>query len=230
MPAAPSVRGALRVALVDFYFNSSRLVPANLLWGLGLVVLYLIALVSPLGAILVAPLLALPTAGVFRIAALIVRGEPVSFWDGLAAWREQLVPALAAGVAGVMAVVVLGSNLIAGILSNEFLGWAFATFAAWGLATAWLAGIAFWPLLVDPARAHEPARRRARLAGLLVAALPARLGALGVVLAVVSILSAIAFAALVTVSVAYLALVACRYVLPAGDRLETRLTARLHNR
>ena len=112
------------------------------------------------------------------------------------------------------------------ILSNEILGWALATFAAWALVTAWLAGLAFWPILVDPVRDHEPVRRRVRLAGLLVVAYPVRLGALGIVLTVISLLSAIAFAALVTVSVSYVALVACRYVLPASDRLETRLTGR----
>lgn len=225
-PAAPTIGGALRAALTDFYYNSWRLVPANMLWGVGLVLLYLVALVWPLAALALAPLLAVPTAGVFRLAALIVRGEAASFRDGLAAWRALATPAVAAGIVGVVAAVVFGSNVVTGILSHEMLGWAFATFAAWALATAWVVGLAFWPLLADPARDREPASHRARLAGLLVAAFPARLGALGAVLALVSILSAIAFAALVTVSVSYVALVACRYVLPAADRLEARLAGR----
>lgn len=223
LPAPPSLRGALRAAIADFYFNSWRLVPANLLWGLGLFLLYGVALIWPVGAIILAPLLALPTVGIFRIAALIVRGEPVSFWDGLSAWRRLMGPALAAGVAGAAAIIVFGTNLLAGILSGEVLGWAIATFAAWALAATWVAAFAFWPLLVDPARAHERVRRRSRLGGTLVLAFPVRFGALGIVLAAISAASTIAFAALVTISVAYCALVACRYVLPAADRLEARL-------
>lgn len=222
LPAAPSLRGALRTALADFYFNSWRLVPANLLWGLGLMILYLVALVWPLGAIVLAPLLALPTVGIFRLAALIVRCEPVSFWDGLAAWRRLRWPTLAAGVAGVAAIVVFGSNFVTGVLSSDVVGWAFATFAAWALAVTWVTAFAFWPLLVDPARATESPLRRSRLAGLLVLAHPVRFGALGLVLAAILVASTIIFAALVTISMAYCALVACRYVLPAADRLEAR--------
>lgn len=222
LPSASSLRGSLRAALSDFYFNSWRLVPANVLLGLGLILLYVVALVWPLGAIVLAPLLALPTVGIFRLAALIVRGQPVSFRDGLSAWRQLLRPALVAGAAGVGAVVVFGSNFVTGLLSNDVVGWAFATFAAWGLVATGVAAVAFWPLLVDPARAHESVRRRSRLAGLLVIAHPARLGALGLVLAAILVASTIAFAALVTISMAYCALVACRYILPAADRLEAR--------
>jgi hypothetical protein len=49
-----------------------------------------------------------------------------------------------------------------------------------------------------------------------------RFGALGVVIAAILVASTLAFAALVTISVAYCALVACRYVLPAADRLDAR--------
>jgi hypothetical protein len=222
LPAAPSLRGALRASFTDFYFNSGRLVGANVLWGFGLILLYVVALAWPIGAIVLAPFLALPTVGIFRIAALIVRGQPVSFWDGLAAWRRFLGPTLAAGVAGVVAVIIFGSNVVTGLLSNEVVGWAFATFAAWALAVSWVVAFAFWPLLVDPGRAIEPPLRRSRLAGLLVLAHPARFGAFGVVIAAILVASTIAFAALVTISVAYCALVACRYVLLAADQLDAR--------
>jgi len=45
----------------------------------------------------------------------------------------------------------------------------------------------------------------------------------GLVLLALLVLSTIAFVALLTVSVAFSALVAARYVLPAADRLETAL-------
>ena len=54
-------------------------------------------------------------------------------------------------------------------------------------------------------------------------AYPLRILGLVVVLALVAIASVVAFAALVTISIAYGALVACHWVLPAADRLEARL-------
>ena len=67
---------------------------------------------------------------------------------------------------------------------------------------------------------------RLRLAALLAFAHPVRLGALALVLLVILAASTVVFAALVTVSVALCAFIACRYVLPAADRLEARLAGR----
>ena len=53
-----------------------------------------------------------------------------------------------------------------------------------------------------------------------------RLGALTLVLAVILAASTVVFAALLTVSVALCAFIACRYVLPAADRLEAQLARR----
>jgi hypothetical protein len=53
-----------------------RLVAANVVWGAGLIVVVLVGLAWPLGGLLLLPLLALPTAGVFRLAARIVRVAP----------------------------------------------------------------------------------------------------------------------------------------------------------
>ncbi len=60
---------------------------------------------------------------------------------------------------------------------------------------------------------------------LLAFAHPVRLGALTLVLALILAASTVVFAALVTVSVALCAFIACRYVLPAADRLEAQLAA-----
>jgi hypothetical protein len=57
------------------------MLPANVLWAV--VVLGIVGLAILVPALLVlAPLGALPVAGIFRIATRIVRGESVSFWDG----------------------------------------------------------------------------------------------------------------------------------------------------
>ncbi|HEX5466623.1 MAG TPA: hypothetical protein VFW92_08095 [Candidatus Limnocylindrales bacterium] len=216
----------MRESLRDFFFNSWRLVAANLAWGLVFVVVIVAGLVVPLLGWLLAPLLALPTAGLFRLAALIARDEPASFWDAWAAWRSAARPALAAGVGASVMATVLAVNLLGGLLSGSTLGWALATLAAWGLLVVWLILLCFWPLLLDPRREPPGPRAALRLAGLLVLAHPGRLAILGLLAAVVLAASTVAFAALVTVAVAFVALVACRYVLPAADRLEVRLTAR----
>ncbi|HXI80367.1 MAG TPA: hypothetical protein VNM34_06060, partial [Verrucomicrobiae bacterium] len=55
-------------------------------------------------------------------------------------------------------------------------------------------------------------------------AYPVRFGVLGLTLAVLLLASAIAIVALVMVSLAFAALVAARFVLPAADRFEARLS------
>lgn len=224
--AAPGLGRAVRAAALDFYFNSWRLVPANLLWGAALLALLIGASIfAPV--LLLTPLLALPTAGIFRIAALIARGEGVSFWDGLAAWRTRFLPALVIGTALAGCVAIFVTNLVLGLTSDSVLGWVLATLAGWGLVATWVVGWTVWPLVLDPHRADSSVRANVRTAALLVLAHPVRLGAMGLLIAVLLVASTIAFAALVSISVAFAALVASRYVLPAADRLEHRLADRI---
>lgn len=221
-PSAPGLRRSLRDAATDLYFHSTRLVPANLVWGFMLMALVALTSLS-VPFVLLLPLLALPTVGVFRISALIVRGTPVSLRDGFASWRDQLVPALAVGATLLAAGAVFVVNMVTGLAGGGVLGWSLATFAAWGLAVTWTLSWTVWPLLVDPDRAHRPVRGRLRTALLLVVAHPWRLGMLAGVLALILAVSTVAFAALVMISVAYAAQVATRVVLPAADRLEAVL-------
>ena len=225
LPPAPSLRGATRAAVSDLYFNSWRLVPANLLWGVGLGLAYLVSLVFWPAALVLAPLLALPTVGIFRIASLAVRGDSVSFWDGMRAWRQYLVPGLLVGAVTEICGLVLLINLAGGLQSGDLIGWVFATLAGWGIVTGWLWLLCFWPLLTDPRREDWGVRRVARASAYLVIAHPLRLGGLGLVVAVLLAASTVAFAALISISVAFTGLLACRYVLPAADRLEARLAA-----
>jgi hypothetical protein len=95
--------------------------------------------------------------------------------------------------------------------------------AGWGLLAVAAYAVAAWPILTDPARDGMPARHRLRLAGLLLAAFPGRMAALAVLTGVILLFSTIAFAALLSISLSCVALVAARYVLPASDRLEARL-------
>jgi hypothetical protein len=226
LPAAPTLRGACRAAGVDFYYNSWRLVPANVLWGLGLIGLYLVFLVWPIGALVLSPLLALPTVGLYRLAALIVRGESVSFWDGLGAWRRFLGPALVVGTGVVLAGTIFTVNLLGGLTAEDPLGWGFATFAGWGLLLLALLAATIWPLLVDPHRAGWGTRRSLRLAAYLVVAHPLRLAGLAVATGLLLLVSTVAFAALLTIALALAALLGSHFVLPSADRLEARLAQR----
>jgi len=218
----PTIGSAIRSALGDFYVNSLRLVAANLLWGATLIAVWLAFLVAP-PAILLLPLLAFPTASIFRIAGLVVRGGPVSWWDGVRVWRSDVGPILLVGIGLVGCLAVFVVNVVSGLLSGGVIGWGVATAAAWGAVVAWLVSWTAWPLLLDPVRADRPVRQRLRTAVLLVLAYPLRTGALGGVLAVVLLASTVALVALMTISVAFAALVATRYVLPAADRLEERM-------
>ena len=220
------MRAAFRAAGVDFYYQSIRLVPANVAWGAGLLGIFAVGMwLSPTIGLVLAPLLALPFVGVVRLAAQIVRGGDVVLSDMATAIRAYATPALVAGAITVVAAVVAATNVIAGIAGGGPIGLAFATLAAWGLAALWIVGLAFWPLLVDPAREPLALSTRARLACLVVLAAPLRFALLGAALAAITIVSAVAFAALLSVSVAFSALVACRVTLPAADELEARLAA-----
>jgi hypothetical protein len=227
LPQAPSLGGALRAAAGDFFFNSWRLVPANLLWALSLVVVALSWLLLPPLGLLVAVVTVLPTAGMFRLAALIARGEPASFSDATDAIHDQPLPRLGIGLMVVIAALVLLTNLASGVLSGSPLGWALATLAAWGLLAGWCWLFAFWPILLDPRRPSAGMSAAARLAALLLLAHPVRLALLGLVLAVLLTISLAALVALLTVSFAFAALASAHYVLPAADRLEARLGLRI---
>ena len=99
LPPAPSIRGAVRAAGRTAYYHSWRLLPANVVWIATAIVLATAALVVP-AALLLLPLLALPTAGLFRITTRIARGEAVSFWDAIDAWRTDVARTLAVGSRG----------------------------------------------------------------------------------------------------------------------------------
>lgn len=217
----PRLGAAVRASLTDYYFNSMRLVPANVVWGAGLIVVVLVGLIWPLGGLLLLPSLALPTAGIFRLAARIVRAAPdPGGHDVLWPYRHATAPVIALGAALVAATVILGTNVFIGIGQAQPTGWVLATLAGWGLVAAWGGALVAWPLVVDPARDGQPLSARLRLAGAILLLNPARLGALAIAVAVTTVISTVLTAALLTVSVSFIALVACRVVYPAADRLD----------
>lgn len=214
----------MRASLSDYYFNSLRLVAVNVIWGLAMVLVIVLALAWPFGALLAAPLLAVPTAGVFRLAARLVRGDTRVAIRGLAGlYREELPATLALGAGVVLATVVLGTNVMAGIAAPEPLGLIIATLAGWGLVGIWCLAIVAWPLVADPTRTGVSLRDNLRLASGLVLTEPARFGALGLVVALLTVASILLTVAILTVSLSFIALVACRIVYPSADRLNAAL-------
>jgi len=222
-----SLAGAIREALFDFYHHSIRLVPANVLWGLVLIGLGWGALVAGLWIpILGLPLLGLPLIGIYRLAGHITRGEEVVLSDAIAAARQQFLPALVAAAAIGWSLLLLAFNVVGGLNSGSTLGWILATLAGWGFVALAIYAVVLWPVLGDPERASESAGARARLAGYLVIAAPFRAAGLTVVAVALWVVSTIAFAAIVTITVAYVACLSSRLVLPDADRLAARLAER----
>jgi len=221
---APTLGGAFRSAASDFYYHSIRLVAANALWGAGFLILMLASVRSP-ALFLAAALLGLPTLALFRLAGLIARGESVRFSDGIEEARRRALPAVGSALLIAFVSLVLGVNVLLGVLNPGPLGWTLMTLAGWGLFVLWTFGLAFWALLADPDRRLAP-RGAARLATLLIVAHPVRLGVFGGAAALVAIVSTILIMPIMTITVAFLALVACHFVLPAADRLEAALQAR----
>jgi hypothetical protein len=131
---------------------------------------------------------------------------------------------LLVGTAWLFAVVVLATNIVTGLAGASTSSWLIATSAAWGLAIPWCAALVAWPLLFEPVHPDRPLGEDLRLTGALLLVAPIRFGALGALAAIVVVVSTILTAAVLTISVSFVALVACRRVYPVADRLEPKLT------
>ncbi len=220
-----TLRGALRQAFTDFYFNSWRLAPANLVWGLLFGAFVIAGPLTVLGAVLLV-LLAIPLAGLHRMAALIARGEPATFSDFVGGMRRHAAPAVMVAVGALLLAGVFTTNVIVGLQAGGPFGWFMSAMALWGDVALGLWLVAFWPILVDPRREGLGLRRRLALAGLVVIGRPVRMFILTAVVAAILAVSVVLFAAILLVSVAYVSLVASRYVLPLVDELEAQLPER----
>jgi hypothetical protein len=217
-----SIRSALRQSVTDFFFNSWRLAPANLVWGIGFVAFLIAGPMTLVGAAILV-LLAVPLAGLHRMAALVARGEAAGFSDFLGGMRRYGLRAVAVAAGAVVLAGVFTTNVIVGLQTGHPVGWFVSAMALWGLVGLAMLLTAFWPLLVDPQRDELGLRRRLALAGLVVIGRPGRMLALTVLVAVILAISVVLFAAILLVSVAYVSLVMSRYVLPLVDELEARL-------
>lgn len=209
---------AVRLAASDFAFNTWRFIGANVVFGAGLILVAVIAL-GWAPAIALFPLLAVPLAGMHRMAALLARGEPTALSDFFDGMRRFGVHAVLIAAAELLAGIVLATNALAGFTSAEPTGWFVGALAVYGLIALSMFAIAAWPLLVDPARDAWHLRMRLRAAGLLVLARPVRLFGLTLLIAVILVVSTLLLGGIVLVAASFSSLVATRWVLPAADQL-----------
>jgi hypothetical protein len=224
VPDAPTVGSALRSGLRGFAANNAPLIVANVAWGAALIVTLGLVLTSlPIALMFFLFVLPLPTAGLYQVAALIVRDEPVSVSDALA-WRTFGARAIAAGSLVGGSSAVLAFNVVLGISSLDPVGWAAGTAAFWGLVLLWMVAASVWPLLFDPVRADESATSLVKLALIVALVKPVRYLVLVGILGVVLIVSALLAVALLTISAAFFALAMSFYAIHAGDRIERRRT------
>lgn len=219
----PRLGSALRAAATDLYFNSLRFVPANLVWGAGLLLVLLVGgALSPVLAILLVPALAFPTIGLYRLAGLVVRGEGVSLGDAFSAWRPLARTSIGLGGLFVILWTVFITNIVVGLQREDIVGIGIATVAGWGLVASLVIACIVWPLAADPRRSDRGLRDHLVLAGKLGLAYPWRFAGLSILIAGILVISTLGFVAILTISVGFVALVAARFVLPAADRFETR--------
>ena len=220
--ARPRLDGVGRAALSDFYFHSVRLVTVNVVWGLGAVVVALVALTSPLLAIVLLPALAVPTVAIFRMAARIVRtdGDP-TVRQVLSISPRTVGGAALAGTAFIGGLFMLATNAAIGLVGGDPFGWLLGTLAAWGFVALWCFALVAWPLVVDPARAGRPFLERLRSAAAVILAYPVPCLLLVTTVTVTAVLSAVLTVALLTMSLSFVALLACRVVYPLADRLDS---------
>jgi hypothetical protein len=210
----------IRAALSDTFFDSIRLVAVNLTWGATLIAIVLVALVRPLAAVALLPVLAVPTAAVMRAAARIVRGSDDRYRTAPLLDRSMAGRALVVGAGAVIAGSVLVANVALGLGRADPIGWALATLAGWGLVA--LAGglIVGWPLLVDPARDRRSLADRLAIAGRILLVHPGWSARLAIATALIVAVSVVLTAAILTISVAFVGLVLCRSVYPVADALD----------
>jgi hypothetical protein len=226
-PGPPSLRPAIAAAVEDVAFHPWSAIAVNVLWGVVLLGLVALSIGVPGLALVLLPLLALPTAACYRLAALIARGGPVSAADALRLPRGLAGRSLLVGVASVIIVGVLAVNLVSGLDGGLGpLGWAIGTAALWGILAGWTVMLHLWPLMADPARAGRSAGDLLRLAATVALARPARALVLVLASSVLVVAATVLFAALVTIAVTFLACLGCRWVLPAADVLEPPLITR----
>lgn len=219
-PALPRPGAVVRSAVRDLYDNSWRFLGANVLVGVLLLVVALLA-VGGLAALALLPLVAVPAAGMMRMAARLVRERHADFSDVTDVLRHPGRSLLLA-VVQCLVLVVLLVDMRLGTLLGGFGGTFLVVSAVYGVALWWAYAAALWPLVTDPARDGAPLGRLLRLALVVLVAHPVRIGGLLLVAGLLLAIATLLIAPVVTFAMALVWLLVAHAVLPVADRLEGR--------
>lgn len=222
IPPPPRLWRVVREAVSDFYYNSWRFLVANVLVGVLLLAIVLLSFGTPL-VLVVLPLVAVPAAGIMRMATRLVRDGHTAFADFVEVVRSP-GRALAMGTIQLLLAVVLAADFLIGASIGSFLGTLIVVSALYGLAIGWCYAAVAWTLLLDPERDADRLPHRLRLAFVVLVAHPIRVGVPLLALGIIVLVSAVAIAPLVTFVIALAWLTIARFVLPIADRIEGRRT------
>lgn len=188
----------------------------NLAWLVVVALFGFLRLVVPI-LIVLAPLLALPTAVLMRLAVAVARDRSPS-WSmataeiGRLGGRKLLLGTAQLLVLALGVVNVLLAGNIGGIL-----GIVSAVIAAYAVIATWMYAVALWPIVCDPDR-EAPLREQLRMALTVVILRPLQIG----VLALIAALAVIICVQLIAPAVflpGFVLVVVAGYVVPFVDRL-----------
>jgi len=210
----------VRQAAVDLYYNFAAFIPANVIFGVGLIAVFAAVATSPLGWIAVVGLVPL-TAGCMALATSLVRDGHTDLGEFMAVVRRPWL-VLGLGIVQLAAGAVLVVDLAVGAALGTPVGGVLVVSAVYGLAILWTYAVVAWPIVLDPSRRDEPLAARLRLATRLLIAHPGRMFGLAALVGIFLGFATVAVAAIVMFALALGWLVTARYVLAAADRLEGR--------
>ncbi len=209
-----TVGGALKAALRDMYEQSWRLLVLNLLVALvaALAVLAIVSSYTPLMLLLLA-VVGPFAAALMHCAVTLQRTGALRLADGLAGlrlhWRRGLVLAALGAAAAALAVASVSFWSSRGVLA-----WPLAVVALYVACMFAVWQVHVWPLAVgSPDRAFADVLRDA---GVALARRPFASCALALTLLLVNAVGAIGVLPVLTLTIAYSALAAARFALPAA--------------
>lgn len=178
-PRRVSLAGALRFAFGAYLDSIVVLFPVNVVWAVVVAAFALLRVGLPV-AIVLAPLLAVPTSALMRLAVAAAR-------DGVPSWsmaRDELgrLVGRKVGLAAVQLLVTVIAlvNVLVGSGVGGLPGILSAIVAGYALVVVTVYAHALWPIVCDPQR-EAPLGQQLRLAVAVVMLRPLTLGVLSLI-------------------------------------------------
>jgi hypothetical protein len=216
----PGPLRALVLAAESFFDDFAIFSAGNLAFGGALLLVALAAQISLVGNLLAIPL-AVPAAGVMRLATAAIRRGTPHFADLLEPYRRPgRVLGVAAAQVVMIALLLVDIALFGG--SGGLAGSVLSMIALYALLVIAVLSVVAWPLLLDPEHDDWSVRATLRLAVVLLLARPLRIALLALVVGAIVVLSILVVVPILAFGLALAWLTAAHAVLPAADALEGR--------